>query len=244
MIGLGMNAHGLGDHERAAAAYTEGAELARAGGYTWFLAIATQQPGRSRPGAGRLRAGRGLASRKASNSSASSATSERSRRASSVSASSRLARAGATRPRRFCVKVSSTPRRWSTKKSRSGALEELAALAVSGGEAERAATLLGAIETLREETGHAGHARRTALAEEQTRSALASELGEEQLRRRPPDRPRDDVRADNGVRAPELETQQHPARALGRSVTFAPRLSVDRAGNAPAVTRKACVSGV
>ena len=68
---------------------------------------------------------RGLASRKASNSSASSATSERSWKTSSVSASSRLARAGATRPRHSCVRVSSTPRRWSTRNWRSGAWKSL-----------------------------------------------------------------------------------------------------------------------
>ena len=42
---MGLAAHGLGDHERAAAAYTEAAELARAGGYTWFLAVATANLG-------------------------------------------------------------------------------------------------------------------------------------------------------------------------------------------------------
>ena len=40
LIGFGMSAQALGDHERAAASYTEGADLARAGGYTWFLAVA------------------------------------------------------------------------------------------------------------------------------------------------------------------------------------------------------------
>src|SRR3954464_727769 len=41
VIALGLAAQGLGDDEGAAAAYTEAAELARAGGYTWFLGIAT-----------------------------------------------------------------------------------------------------------------------------------------------------------------------------------------------------------
>ena len=59
LIGLGLAAQGLGDHERAAAAFTEGAELARAGGYIWFLAVATGNLARARAGAGRLRAGEG-----------------------------------------------------------------------------------------------------------------------------------------------------------------------------------------
>jgi hypothetical protein len=57
-------------------------------------------------------------------------------------------------------------------------LEELAALALSKRDAERAARLTGAIETLREETGHA------ALPDEQrvserTRKGLVAEIGEE-----------------------------------------------------------------
>jgi hypothetical protein len=59
-------------------------------------------------------------------------------------------------------------------------LGELAALAVSKGDAERAARLRGAIETLREETGHAPLPEEQRV-NEQTRSALASELGEEHL---------------------------------------------------------------
>ena len=59
-------------------------------------------------------------------------------------------------------------------------LGELAALALSKGETERAARLMGAIDTLREETGHAPapHERRLG---EQTRNALASALGQEHL---------------------------------------------------------------
>ena len=59
-------------------------------------------------------------------------------------------------------------------------LGELAALDMSKGDAERAARLMGAIERLREETGHASNPDERRLGE-QTRSALASALGEEQL---------------------------------------------------------------
>jgi tetratricopeptide (TPR) repeat protein len=59
-------------------------------------------------------------------------------------------------------------------------LSELSALTLSKGDAERAARLTGAIETLREETGHAPLPDQQRLSE-QTRSALVSELGEERL---------------------------------------------------------------
>ena len=78
------------------------------------------------------------------------------------------------------MRVSSTPRRWSTRNWRSGAWESWPALALSKGDAERAARLTGAIETLREETGHAPTPDQQRLSE-QTRNALASELGEEHL---------------------------------------------------------------
>ena len=59
-------------------------------------------------------------------------------------------------------------------------LTELSALTLSKGDAERAARLTGAMETLREETGHAPTPDQQRLSE-QTRSALVSELGEERL---------------------------------------------------------------
>jgi hypothetical protein len=59
-------------------------------------------------------------------------------------------------------------------------LGELAALALSRGDAERAARLTGAIDTLREETGYAPVPEQQRL-NEQTRSALVSELDEERL---------------------------------------------------------------
>ena len=57
---------------------------------------------------------------------------------------------------------------------------ELAPLAVSKGDAERAATLIGAVDTLREETGHAPQPHERRLSE-RTRVALTSTLGEQQL---------------------------------------------------------------
>jgi hypothetical protein len=59
-------------------------------------------------------------------------------------------------------------------------LEGGSAILLSKGEAERAAKLMGAIDTLREETGHVAHPDERPL-DEQRRSALASELGEEAL---------------------------------------------------------------
>ena len=59
-------------------------------------------------------------------------------------------------------------------------LEELAALAVSRGDGERAAKLTGSIETLREETGHAPQPDERRL-NEQTRTALTSGLSPEPL---------------------------------------------------------------
>ena len=61
-------------------------------------------------------------------------------------------------------------------------LSELAALTISDGDAERAARLTGAIETLREETGHVAEGNDNRMTE-QTRTALASELGEKRLAR-------------------------------------------------------------
>jgi hypothetical protein len=56
----------------------------------------------------------------------------------------------------------------------------LATIAASKGDAERAARLTGAIDTMREDTGHVAvpHERRL---DEQRRNALASELGEERF---------------------------------------------------------------
>jgi tetratricopeptide (TPR) repeat protein len=174
-----LNAQGLGDHERAAAAYTEGAELARAGGHSWFLAVAisnlaalAQEQGDYTQAGARLQESLelfrelgderkivenliglgGIAAREGRRDEAAALLHES------------LEYAEALVDKELAI--------WS--------LAELAAVACSGGEAERAARLLGAIETLREETGHAGTPGER-REEEQTRSALASELGEEQF---------------------------------------------------------------
>ena len=57
-------------------------------------------------------------------------------------------------------------------------LGDLAGVAASKGDAERAATLMGAVDMLREETGHVAPPYERHL-ETHRRNALASELGEE-----------------------------------------------------------------
>ena len=178
-IGLGLTAHGLGDYERAAAAYTEGAELARAGGYTWFLAVAIGNLGDLALEAGdygqaraqfeeALQLFRELGDERKIVESLVSLGSVASREGRRDEAEALLCEsleyAGALVDKELAI--------W--------CLGELAALAAAKGEAERAAKLTGAIETLREETGHAPQAdeRRTS---EQTRSILVAELDEEQL---------------------------------------------------------------
>jgi tetratricopeptide (TPR) repeat protein len=177
MIGLGMNAHGLGDYEGAAAAYTEGAELARAGGYTWFLAVGNSNLGDLVLEQGDYPAARALVEeslhlfrelgdeRKVVESLVSlGIVASREGRRDDAEAHFRegLAYAEARVDKEVAI--------W--------CLGELAALAVSGGEAERGARLVGAIDTLRDETGHAPHPDERRV-DEQTRRALASELGEE-----------------------------------------------------------------
>ena len=143
MIGIGLAAHGLGDYERAAAAYTESAELARAGGYTWFLAVATGNLGDLARGAGRLRAGEGsLRGKPRTLPSARRRENDR-WNASSVSAPSRLARAEATRPRRSCVESLEYAQALVDKELAIWCLSELAALDAlqrrrrAGGQADR-----------------------------------------------------------------------------------------------------------
>ena len=177
LIGLGVAAAGLGDYERAEAAFTEAATLARARGYIWFLAVAicnladialeqgdyAQARARYEESHGFFRevgderkivetlVGLGiLASREGRRNEAEALLSEG------------LEYADARVDKELAI--------W--------CLGELAALAVSGGEAERAARLVGAIETLREETGHVAQLEERRV-DEQTRRALASELDEE-----------------------------------------------------------------
>ena len=179
LIGRGMNAQALGDYEEAAAAYTEGAELARAGGYTWFLGIALSNLADLFLAQGDYRRARGHTEeslelfrevgdeRKVVESIAALGTvASREGRRDDAEAFLRegLEYAGAMVDKELAI--------WCAG--------ELAALAVDAGDAERAARLLGAIETLREETGHAAQPEERRI-DEQTRSAVASELGEERF---------------------------------------------------------------
>lgn len=179
LIGRGMNAQALGDYEEAAAAYTEGAELARAGGYTWFLGIALSNLADLFLAQGDYRRARAHTEeslelfrevgdeRKVVESIAALGTvASREGRRDDAEAFLRegLEYAGAMVDKELAI--------WCAG--------ELAALAVDAGDAERAARLLGAIETLREETGHAAQPEERRI-DEQTRSAVASELGEERF---------------------------------------------------------------
>ena len=179
LIGLGMNAQALGDHERAATAYTEGADLARAGGYTWFLAVAignladlAQEQGDYAQAGTRheecLQLFRELGDERKIVEGLVALGIVASRQGQRDKAGA-LLREGLEYAQALVDKELAI---W--------CLEELAALAVSGGEAERAARLLGATETLREETGHAATPGERRL-DEQTRSALATELGEQHV---------------------------------------------------------------
>ena len=179
MVGIGLNAQALGDQERAAASYAEGAELARAGGYIWVLAVAignlayfAQEQGDYAQAGTLLEESNGLFrelgdERKIAEGLVSLGViaSRQGRRDDAAS----LLREGLEYAEALVDKEIAI---W--------CLEELASLAVSGGEAERAARLLGAIETLRQETGHAA-TREERRLDEQTRSALATKLGEKQL---------------------------------------------------------------
>jgi predicted ATPase len=179
LVGVGLNAQALGDYERAGAAYTRGAELARAGGYTWFLAVAianladlAREQGDYAQAGTRLEESLGLfrelgdVRKIVENLVGLGTVASREGRRDQAAALLResLEYAEALVDKELAI--------WS--------LGELAALAVSGGEAERAARLLGAIETLREETGHAATPEEQRV-DEQTRSVLATELGEKRF---------------------------------------------------------------
>jgi predicted ATPase/class 3 adenylate cyclase len=179
LIGVGMNAQGLGDYERAAAAYMEGAELARAGGYTWVLAVAIGNLGDLALDQGDYAQARALT--------------EESlglfrQLGDERKIVERLIELGIVASREGRSGEAETLLRESLEYARAlvdkelaiWCLGELAALALSKGDAERAARLTGAIESLREETGHAPHPDERRLRE-QTRNALASALGEEHL---------------------------------------------------------------
>ena len=179
MIGLGLAAHGLGDYERAAAAYTEAAELARAGGYTWFLAVATDNLGdllveqgdyaQARP---HLEEAHELFRELGD---------ERMVGVVVVNLGTLAAREGRSDEAEALLHQALEYAEAQVDKELAiWCLSELPALTLSNGDAERAARLTGAMETLREETGHAPSPDQQRLSE-QTRSALVSELGEERL---------------------------------------------------------------
>jgi tetratricopeptide (TPR) repeat protein len=177
LIGVGLNAQGLGDRERAAAAYTEGAELARAGGYMWFVAVAISNLGDLAGEQGdyaqagtRFQESLGLFRELGD---------ERHTVATLVSLGVVASREGRRDQAAALLHEGlEYAEALVDKELAISCLGELAGLAASGGEAERAARLLGAIERLREETGHAPTPEERRM-NEQTRSALASELGEE-----------------------------------------------------------------
>ena len=179
MNGIGMAAQGRGDYERAAAAYREAVELARAGGFFWFLGVATGNLGDLLMEHGDYAQARrcfeealGIFRELGD---------ERKVAEGVVNLGFLAAREGRTDEAVARLREGLEYARPRVDKELAiWCLGELAALAVSRGDAERAARLMGAIETLREETGHA------ALPEEQrvserTRSALASELGEDRV---------------------------------------------------------------
>jgi predicted ATPase/class 3 adenylate cyclase len=176
MVGLGLNAHGLGDYGRAAAEFTEGAELARAGGYTWVLAVAVGnladvalEQGDYPRARAQFEESLGLFREVGD---------ERKIVESLVGLGIVASREGRRdEAEAFLREPLEYAEALVDKELAIWCLGELAVLAVAEGYAERAARLMGAIETLRDETGHAAQ-REERRKDEQTRSALASVLGE------------------------------------------------------------------
>jgi predicted ATPase/class 3 adenylate cyclase len=177
LVGIGLNAHGLGGYEQATAAFTEGAELARAGGYIWVLAVAignladlAQEQGDYAQARALCEESLGLFRELGD---------ERKIVESLVGLGVVASREGRRDEAEALLRESLEYAKTLVDKELAiWCLGELAELALSGGEAERAARLVGAIETLREETGHAPQPDERRVAE-RTRSALASELGVE-----------------------------------------------------------------
>jgi tetratricopeptide (TPR) repeat protein len=179
LIGVGMNAQGLGDYERAAAAFMEGAELARAGGYTWVLAVTIGNLGDLALEQGDYAHARALIEE--SLGLFRQLGDERKVVESVVGLGMVASREGRSDEAEPLLREGlEYAQALVDKEVAIWCLGELAALALSKGDAERAARLMGAIESLREETGHAPFPDERRLGE-QTRDALASALGEEQL---------------------------------------------------------------
>ncbi len=179
LVGVGVMANALGDDERAVAAYTESAELARAGGHTWILAMATGNLGalaqeQEDYAQARVRTEESLALFRQLGDNRFAAV-------ALCNLGSLAAREGRIDEADALLHESLEGARVLVDKELAiWCLEELAALAVSRGDGERAAKLTGSIDTLREETGHAPQPGERRL-NEQTRTALVSELGREPL---------------------------------------------------------------
>ncbi|HEV8401961.1 MAG TPA: adenylate/guanylate cyclase domain-containing protein [Candidatus Limnocylindrales bacterium] len=179
MIALGLAADGFGDMDRVAAAFKEAADLARAGGYTRYLAIATDNLGSLLVEQGDYTQGRPhLEEAKAL---FCELGDERMVAAAVINLAVLAAREGRDDDAEALLhqgleyveaKVDKELAIW--------CLQESAARAVSSGRAERAARLTGAVESLRQETGHVAQ-REERRVDEQTRNALASELDEEHI---------------------------------------------------------------
>jgi ATP/maltotriose-dependent transcriptional regulator MalT len=179
LIGVGLNTRGLGDNERAAAAYIEGAELARAGGYTWFLGIAISNLGDLALEQGDYQRARALTEE--SLGLFRQLGDERKIVENLVSLGVLASRKGRSDEAETLLREGlEYSQALVDKELAIWCLGELAPLALSKGDAERAAWLMGAVESLREETGQASSPDERRLGE-QTRNALASALGQEHL---------------------------------------------------------------
>ena len=178
-IGIGLAADGLGDYERAAAAWEESAELARAGGYTWFLAVATGNLGGLTLEQGDYRKAR--ARFEESLELFRQLGDERKIVESLVRLGTLAAREGRSDEAKTLLRESlEYAQMLFDKELAIWCLGGLAGLALTDGHAERVAKLTGAIERLRQETGYVAQGDEWRLTE-QTRNALASELGEKRL---------------------------------------------------------------
>jgi predicted ATPase len=179
LIGIGLNAQGLGDYERAEAAYAEGVAVARAGGYLWVLGIGignladiSLEQGDYAQARARFEESLGLFREVGD---------ERKVVENLVGLGIVASRQGRRDEGEALLHESlEYAEALVDKELAIWCLEELAVLAVSVGAAERAARLVGAIETLREETGHAAQIEERRL-DQQTRNELVSKLGEERF---------------------------------------------------------------
>jgi predicted ATPase/class 3 adenylate cyclase len=179
LVGVGMMASTLGDDMRAELAYAESAELARAAGYPWIVATATFNLGslaeEKDDDVARVRFEESLALYR-------EVGDGRFVAATLCNLGLVAFRQGRNDDAEALLRESLEDS-WELidKELVIWCLEGLAALAVSEGDAGRAAFVTGAIIRLRQETGHAPQPSEQRL-NEQTRSALdASGIGQERL---------------------------------------------------------------